>query len=243
MNDKLGVNLISVGTVVEPEEMKGTVAVVFDVLRASSTIVTALASGYRKVYPVVNVDEALQLAGERGTALAGERGGQKITGFPLGNSPLEFCRGPDRGVEVLVLTTSNGTSAIRRACLANKVLVGSILNARAVAWKMLNSGSDIRLVCAGSGGRYSLDDVLGAGFVLAEMLELAGASVEMDDLAETALCLARCYRREPLAGLLASRHGKKLVAMGQEQDLHWCARLNMYDLAPVLEGDYITTVD
>lgn len=235
----MNVKLIPVAAAAEPGDMKDTIAIVFDVLRATSTIVTAMASGYRKVYPVVNVDEALRLAGERGFALAGERGGKKITGFPLGNSPLEFCHGPVGDGDVLVLTTSNGTAAIRKAGDAETVLVGSVLSARAVARAAVSGGKDIRLVCAGTGGRYSLDDVLGAGLVLAEILNMADTAPDMDDLALTALCLARCYRHNPLAGLMDSRHGKKLAAMGLEADLRWCARLNLYDLAPVFNGDYI----
>lgn len=236
----MNIKLIPVASAAGSEAMSGATAVVFDVLRATSTIVTALSSGYRRVYPVVNVNEAMQMARERGFCLAGERGGQKISGFPLGNSPLEFSTGPVAGADILVLTTSNGTAAIRRASTAEKVLTGSIINARAVARAVIGEGRDIVLVCAGSGGLYSLDDILGAGFVLMEIMAAANNAPAMDDQALTALCLARYYKQDPLAGLMDSNHGKKLLGLGLERDLRWCARLNLFELAPVFCGDYIT---
>jgi len=235
----MNITLIPVAPAAGSGLMNGANAVVFDVLRATSTIVTALSSGYRRVYPVVDADEARRMAGERGFSLAGERGGRKISGFPLGNSPLEFCAGPAAGADSLVLTTSNGTAAIRSAAVAEKVLTGSIINARAAARAAVAEGRDIILVCAGSGGLYSLDDVLGAGFVLLEIIDAAARPPEMDDQALAALCLARYYRQDPLAGLMESSHGRKLLGLGLERDLRWCARLNLYDAAPVLYGEYI----
>jgi len=191
------------------------------------------------VYPVVNVDEARLMAQAHGFCLAGERGGQKIPGFPLGNSPLEFCTGPVAGADILVLTTSNGTAAIRSASTAGKVLSDAIINARAVARAVISEGQDIVLVCAGSGGIYSMDDVLGTGFVLMEIISAANNVPAMDDQALTALCLARNYEQDPLAGLMDSRHGKKLLGLGLASDLRWRARLNLYDTAPIFRRTYI----
>jgi len=235
----VNITLLPAAPAVGCEILSGANAVVFDVLRATSTIVTALASGYRRVYPVIDVGEARLRAKEWGFSLAGERGGKRIPGFPLGNSPLEFCAGPAGNPDNLILTTSNGTAAIRSAAAAEKVLIGAIINARAAARAAVAEGRDIVLVCAGSGGSYSLDDILGAGFVLREIINAAEQPPEMDDQALAALCLARYYRQEPLAGLMESRHGKKLLALGLENDLRWCARLNLYDTAPVLHNDYV----
>ena len=235
----MNIKLIPVASAAGSEALDGATAVVFDVLRATSTIVTALSSGYRRVYPVIEVDEAGRMARERGCCLAGERGGRKIPGFPLGNSPLEFSAGPVGGADILVLTTSNGTAAIRSASKAEKVLTGSIINARAAARAAIDEGRDIVLVCAGSNGSYSLDDILGAGFVLMEVIAGANDTPAMDDQALAALCLARYYKHDPLAGLMDSSHGKKLLGLGLENDLRWCARLNLYDTVPILLGDYI----
>jgi len=256
----LQVSLIPVATAADPTALLGTTAIVFDVLRATSTIVTALASGYRKVYPVAEPDTALALAHEHGFILAGERKGEKITGFPHGNSPLEFVNGPDTAYhmpesvagsipsnnelqtsDVLVLTTTNGTKAIRWADHAHKVFTGSLLNARSVAQAALLEGLDISLVCAGTAGRFSLEDTLGAGFVFIEIMQQlnGAASLATDDLPIAAYELARFYCDDPLAGLAAGRHGQKLLRRGRETDLHWCAQLNHYDIAPVFNGNYI----
>lgn len=231
------IKLIPVAASCDITDLAGTTAVVFDVLRATSTIVTALASGFRLVYPVAEASEAWVLAEARGFLLAGERGGEKIAGFPHGNSPLEFSAGPGAGSDALVLTTSNGTGAIHKAAAAACVLTGSLLNARAVAAAVLREGRDVRLVCAGTAGEFSLEDVLGAGFVLVEMEQAAGGLPDMDDLATAAYSLARLYSYDPLAGLRAGRHGKKLLRLGREADLRWCARLNRFDLVPVFTGD------
>ncbi len=264
------VSLIPVAIAANPAVLPGTTAIVFDVLRATSTIVTALASGYRRVYPVADAGTALALANEHGFVLAGERKGDKIAGFPHGNSPLEFIGGPDAAYHMLeinkgssfnsniwktsdelVLTTTNGTKAIRWALSAHKVFTGSLLNARAVAQAALQEGLDISLVCAGTAGRFSLEDSLGAGFVLVEIIrQLSGpasgqpaASINMDDLAIAAYGLARFYHNNPLSGLFAGQHGQKLLRRGREEDLQWCAQLNRYDIAPVFMEEFITISD
>ncbi|KAF1086451.1 putative 2-phosphosulfolactate phosphatase [Sporotomaculum syntrophicum] len=250
------VSLIPVATAANPDVLHETTTIVFDVLRATSTIVTALASGYRRVYPVADAGTALVMAHKHGFVPAGERGGDKIAGFPHGNSPLEFIGGPNVGISndaqkcnVLILTTTNGTKAIRWAESAYKVFTGSLLNARAVAQAVLREGLDVSLVCAGTGGRFSLEDTLGAGFVFMEIMKhLNGedssrlaAGMAVDDLPIAAYELARFYYHDPLSGLMAGRHGQRLLRRGLEDDLRWCAQLNRYDIAPVLSGEFITT--
>ncbi len=228
----MNVEMIPVAAAADPAGLRGTTAVVFDVLRATSTIITALAAGYRCIYPVSGAGEAAALAAGRGYALAGERGGEKIPGFPLGNSPLEFLAGPGDGSDVLVLTTSNGTGAILRSVQAERVLIGAVLNAGAVASAAWREKRDIILVCAGSGGRFALEDALGAGFVAEELVKLASGSLVMDDMTMAVRDLALYYRARPLAGLDLGQHGRKLLTMGREEDLRWCAQLNKYSVVP-----------
>lgn len=233
------IKLIPVADLCNAEELRGTTAIVFDVLRATSTIVTALASGFRRVIPVAEVNDAAKLARDNGFVLAGERGGKKIQGFEHGNSPLEFSSGPQTESNTLVLTTSNGTRAICKAFGADAVFIGSILNARAVALAALNEKRDIYLVCAGTAGNFSLEDALGAGFVLREIIQAMNSKPEMDDLAMASYTMASYYQNEPFLGLAAGRHGKVLLNLGCEEDLHWCAKLNRYDIAPQFNGSYI----
>ncbi|HHW42665.1 MAG TPA: 2-phosphosulfolactate phosphatase [Desulfotomaculum sp.] len=255
------IDVIPVVQSINPEDLAGRTAVVFDVLRATSTMATALTNGCRAVVPVVEVEEARQAAAmleNKGipVLLAGERGGRKVDGFPHGNSPLEFPPEVAAG-KTLVLTTSNGTRALAAAARgARTVLAGSLLNARAVAGELLRLGQDITLICAGSEGRFSLEDTLAAGMVVLELVELISGNrpeegslkllpLDLSDLTVTALHLARAYRDNPRAAFDHSRHGRRLAAMGLADDLDWCARLNVFPVVPVVkpgEGDLLSVI-
>lgn len=225
-------------------ELDGKTAVVFDILRATSTIVTAFQNGCSEVVPMVSVEEATFLGGlgqadvgrkEIDVLVAGERGGQKLEGFPYGNSPLEFTSEVVKGKK-LVLTTTNGTRAISGAAqTAAEILIGSILNARAAAVEVCRKNRDATMVCAGTVERYSLEDTLAAGLVIKEIVDIKvreGVTPILTDLATMAYHLAGVYQDQPLRALYDSLHGQKLLKMGLADDLAWCARLNTIDLVP-----------
>jgi 2-phosphosulfolactate phosphatase len=228
---------------IKKEHLSGQTAIVFDVLRATSTIVTALASGCREVTAVETVTEALSIAQDRPEViLGGERESLLIPGFHLGNSPLEYVK-EKVGGKVVVMTTTNGTRAIRRAAEGSKeVLIGSLLNAGAVAGEALNTGRDIVLICAGTRGEISLEDTVAAGIVIWEVQKLGGGNTVLpgSDLAVAARRLGELYVHNPLQALYDSLHGQKLAGMGLVKDLEWCARLNYYNIVPVLRGGSIT---
>ncbi|RYD06277.1 hypothetical protein N752_05135 [Desulforamulus aquiferis] len=135
----------------------------FDILRASSTISTALANGCKEVIPVIDVEDAFALARqlpEGSFILGGERGAIKVTGFHLGNSPLEYTASVVKDKTVIISTT-NGTKAIRYAAGENgRVFIGSLLNCSSVAKALADLSKDIVLVCAGTRGKFSLEDTL-----------------------------------------------------------------------------------
>ena len=163
-------NVYSTPQMVAPEAMVGGTAVVIDVLRASTTIVRAMEAGAADVIPCVEVEEARRIAGRLPaelTVLGGERGGLPIDGFDLGNSPTEYT--PLRvGGRTVVFTTTNGTRAIDRCRRADRVLVGAFVNATAV-FEELVSAERIHLVCAGTRGQSSLEDLLLAGMLVARL--------------------------------------------------------------------------
>lgn len=243
------IDLVPTAEEIRPQDLAGRTAVVFDVLRATSTMVTALSHGCRGVIPVETVGEARELAARLAAKgepviLAGERGGLKVQDFPCGNSPLEFS--PEAvGGRWLVLTTSNGTRAICRAAeAAGRVLVGSLLNAGAVAGELMKGDGDVVLICAGSGGSFSLEDALAAGVVIAEMgvKDLSCLS----DLAVAALHLARAYAEDFFVAFTHSRHGRKLLHLGREADLRWCARKDAYAVVPAVKkgnGFWLVQID
>jgi 2-phosphosulfolactate phosphatase len=196
-------------------------AVVVDVLRATSTIAQALASGYRRVLCCAEIDQAREVREHLGEGvLAGERRAVAIPGFELGNSPREFVT---PRAETLVLTTTNGTRAIVAAAAnADAVLVGSLLNLDAVAAAARARDDNVEIVCAGVDGRFALDDAYCAG----RIAELLGSA--RSDAAESAVRVARSFANAGEALQLSENpHGKSL-----EEDLTWCARENVVDVVP-----------
>lgn len=236
-------DVISTTTGIKEEKLLGKTAIVLDVLRATSTIVTAMACGCREVRPLDTVEEALLAAQKRPEfILGGERESTKIPGFHLGNSPLEYTPEKVAG-KVVVLTTTNGTRAIHRAASGSRaVLIGSILNAGAVAREALKIGRDIVFICAGTKDQFSLEDTAAAGIIMVELYSLrAGNSVlPCSDLTVAAWRLGEFYIHNPLQALYDSLHGQKLADMGLAEDIEWCARLNYYDIVPVYRSGIIT---
>src|SRR5262249_8185995 len=135
---------------VEPHELTGKTVVVIDVLRATTTIIHALASGAREVLPFLEIGEAQQKATEVGetAVLGGERGGKPIPGFDLGNSPAEYTPDKVRG-KTVVFTTTNGTRAMLRCHAAQRVLVGAFVNFSAVC-REVGGEQELAFVCAGT---------------------------------------------------------------------------------------------
>lgn len=216
------------------EAVEAHTAIVVDVLRATSTIAQALASGYSRVLCCSEIDEARALRAERGEGLlAGERKCVKIPGFDLGNSPREF--GEPLG-ETVVLTTTNGTRALAAAAQrCELVLAGALVNLGAVVVTAREAGGDVVIVCAGVLGRFAMDDAYVAGRLVEE---LAG---EPTDAAEAA---ARLRATFPCAGegLRASQSARNLVEAGLEADIDWCARESMLAVVPRVTGSEGTSV-
>jgi 2-phosphosulfolactate phosphatase len=204
-----------------PEEvLEAPSAVVVDVLRATSTIAQALASGYQRVYCCREVDDALALRERLGEGLlGGERSAVQIEGFDLGASPREVLE--PRG-QTLIYSTTNGTRAVLAAAAAcGEVLLGSLLNLNAVAGALRE---DCVIVCAGFQGRFALDDAYCAG----RIVELLGAE-DVTDAAKASLVLARAFP-SALDGLLARTYGPP----GLEEDIRFCAQENTVDIVPRL---------
>jgi 2-phosphosulfolactate phosphatase len=202
--------------------------IVVDVLRATSTIVQALASGYERVLCCAEVEEARALrAGRDDGVLAGERLSVRIPGFDLGNSPREFTN-PD-GTTV-ILTTTNGTRAIvAAAARCERVFAGSLLNLDAVVAAAREAGDDVAVICAGVEGEFAMDDAYCAGR-LAEAL--AG---EASDAADAAMRIAHSFA-SPVEGLTASQSARNLGEGSLFEDVEWCARESVCDVVPQFVG-------
>lgn len=207
------------------EEVSAPVGIVVDVLRATSTMTQALASGYRRVLCCSEVDEARAVAAAEGDCvLAGERGTVRIDGFDLGNSPREFLE-PLAGT--VVLTTTNGTRLLLAAAeRCRQVLVGSLLNLAAVVAEARAAGAeDVAVLCAGVKGELALDDAYCAGRIAAA---LGG---EPADSAAAAIRLAATFATHE-EGLDASQSARNLHRSGLHADIAWCARESALDVVP-----------
>lgn len=232
---------------VPDQELAGSTVVVVDLLRASTTICQALASGAREVVPLVHVSEALEAA--RGAdrleiVLGGERGGRPIDGFDLGNSPSEYTREAVAGRRVL-FTTTNGSRALWHARLAERVLVGAIVNLSAVVASVKDCPR-VDVLCAGTDGNEIREDILAAGAIVHQLCATAAGESHLNDHAIAArqawdelLTAAHAAKRAPsdqLAHELRdTQGGRNLLAIDLEGDLADCAQIDALRVVPELD--------
>jgi len=225
-------------TMVAPARLATKNAVVIDVLRASTSMVTALANGAKLIIPCDSVEKAFLLKSQLGsdhTLLAGERKGFIVAGFDMGNSPLEFT--PEKVKDkTIVFTTTNGSRAVLSAAKAEHVLVAALVNLSAVVKFLLKDGRDAVLLCAGKEGNFSLEDSVCAGAIIAGLSEKA--DVELDDCAKTVSVL---YRRNQnfLKLLKESEHGQYLARAGITADFEPASEVDKYPLVPVFKNNKI----
>jgi 2-phosphosulfolactate phosphatase len=213
-------------------------AVVIDVIRATTTIVTAFRQGARSVSPVAGVDEARRARESVPRALlAGERGGRCLPGFDLGNSPREFTPEAVRGRDI-ILTTSNGTKTLRAVQEGRSVAIGALLNRAAIGRWLLARAEDALIVCSGYEGVFSLEDAVCAGAVV-DVLARGGAAVTLGDGARASRVLW-AHHAHDLPGLLrGTGWGRHIVEIGLGADLDVCAQLDTTDVVPVMTGGRI----
>lgn len=216
-----------------PDSHYPDVALVIDVLRATTTAVTLLEHGAAQLLLMRTPEEVLALRpAYPDLLLAGERGGLMVPGFDLGNSPLEVPGQAVAGRSV-VMTTTNGTGAAWQAAqTARHVFLAALVNAHAVARHALAvANEEIAIVCAGTDGRVGLDDVYTAG-VIAEYLVALG-DFQVDDGARIALTMRR-GGGDPREALLNSGHGLTLQRLGLGADIEHAAQLSTSRLIPTL---------
>ena len=231
-------------------DLSGTTCVVFDVLRATSSIITALANGAAAVVPVGTIEEALaERTTDPAVLLAGERDGFRITSkltgnidFDFGNSPREF-QNPAIRAKRIVITTTNGTRALRACHGAKEILVGTFLNRSKVATHLRNSGAtDLLLVCSGTYEEASYEDLLGAGAVADSVWDLY-ASGHVTDSAQMARNLFRAAKSDLLGAMGYSQNGRRLLGIPElRDDVAFCLKQDAFPiLAQLDQSGTITT--
>lgn len=216
---------------IDQHNLAGKIAVVVDIFRATSCMVTGLSSEVKAIYPVATIDECLAL-GTKGMIMAGERGGQKIEAFDIGNSPFDYQSDKVKDREVAVSTT-NGTLAISKSGEAKEVLIGAFLNLAATINYLKEKGQDILIHCAGWKGTPNLEDTLYAGALIHELGEVEATN----DSAFIALSLYHKHEDNLERAGKASAHAKRLAGFGITRDISFCMKKNVYDTVIYQEGE------
>jgi 2-phosphosulfolactate phosphatase len=214
--------------------LAGRVALVIDVLRASTTVVAACAAGCRQVIPVADAESARERARRHpggGALLAGERGGEPIAGFDLGNSPLEYTAARVGG-RTIILTTTNGTAAMIAAAGADAAGVAALINLDAAIRWAVAQGRDITMLCSGETGRLSLEDAVCAGLLVDRLA--AEGPIDTTDGAMAALRVGQYYARDLSRLHRDSTWARKLTRAGRDADLAVCLAMTGVDTVPVL---------
>ncbi len=235
--------------------LAGGTAVIIDILRASSTIITALHNGAKCVVPCGTPDEA-RLIREKSNGesvlLGGERGGVLIDGFDCGNSPTEYAASRVAG-KTIVFTTTNGTRALLKAAAAETILIGAFVNRQAVVDRLHADQRPVHLVCAGTDGEITGEDVLFAGAVV-EALQQRHASGRLTAQRWTlndCAVIARGFWRQSVganslvggdenlsagieAAMRVTHGGRNLIELGYDNDISLCSAVDCIDRVPML---------
>jgi len=232
---------VSLAPATLPQTMKrfadGVVTyVVVDILRASTTICTALANGAKEVIPFGEVEEA-RAAHERDewldALLCGERGAKKLDGFDLGNSPADYT--PETvGGRSLLFASTNGSVALSNAPKNSTVLVGGLANLTAVADKIAELGQTTVIACSGRVGQFSLEDAVGAGAIISKLWERVDGLELVDDGAMAAQAIWDQYKEDPSRVMWQCRHGVYLIEVGFGSDLTLCSAVDSHAVVPVM---------
>lgn len=228
---------------VDGASLAESTVVVIDVVRATTTIIEALANGARAIFPTESTEDAVRLAqslGREDSILCGERKGEKVEGFDLGNSPAEFTREVVEDKK-LVMSTTNGTRALTIAQEGERVLPCALTNLGAVAAE-LASVERISVICAGREDSFSLDDALCVGHLIQRILDArdeGDEEPELNDASRAARALAQA--RKPTKRVLSlAAGGRAVIEIGLEEDLAICADVDRHDIVVEMSDQQIT---
>lgn len=217
-----------------PDEISGgniDIAVVIDVLRATTVITKALAMGASSIITVVTVEEAWQTKRKKPDfLLAGERKGLKIDGFDFGNSPMEITEERVFNKNIIT-TTSNGTKAINAVNDSNKVLLASFINLKAVVNYLNAANGNIKIVCSGTDNKPTFEDTICAGGIVNGLSENKITPTNSAKIARETYIENGADIKSSM--LNKSSHARYLTSIGYGDDVDFCAKMNLYDIVPL----------
>ncbi len=207
--------------------------VVIDVLRASSSIITALSNGASEIIPVATIEFAVKVSGGMfggKSLLGGERNTKMIDGFAIGNSPLEYAQ---KLVEnkYIVFFSTNGSKAIVKAKFSKNLFISSFNNLSAVAKHLIELNENVEILCAGNNNLFSLEDSVCSGMLINKMVKM-NSKTELSDSSLAALAMYEKFGANIYEMLKNTEHGKKLIANGFEGDIEYCSRCDITNNIP-----------
>jgi len=221
--------------------LRDQTVVVLDVLRAGTSIATALSNGAKEIIPVNTVERAVKISGSlfgdhilRG----GERNGRMIEGFDLGNSPLEYTKERVDG-KAIIYSTTNGSRAIDKARYARDVAVGAFVNLSSLLGFLRDADRDVVILCSGNNGKFCMEDSVCGGMLLHALSESAGDELVMTDSALAAVALYKSFGRSIPKMIRASEYGKYLMGIGFSEDIEYCAAVDSLPILPQLVGNVV----
>lgn len=223
---------------IKESKIAGKTAIVIDMLRATSVIVTALNNGCKQVIPFLTIEEAVNFSKENRQAyiLGGERKAVKIEGFDGSNSPLEYTRELVKN-KTLIMTTTNGTRAINGCKKANNILIGALINAAAVAKKALELNQDIVIVNAGTDGQFSMDDFICSGYIIDNITNNA-KDVYLTDISTTAHYVYSS-NKDIIGFIKNATHYKRIQELELYEDLKYCCQKDIIEIVPEFKNGII----
>jgi 2-phosphosulfolactate phosphatase len=238
------VKLYFTPTPLSEAKVRGRIAVVIDVLRASTSICTALMNGCREVIPVASVGDAAAMRAnldrER-VLVCGEREGIKVEGFDLGNSPAEYSEEVVQN-KALIFASTNGSRAILKCSPAYAAYVCGFVNMSAIVDTIKSQGKDIAIICAGKQGNFSLEDTDCGGAVIDRLMESGGDYVISNDAAQVALMLYKNRSGSIESVVKQADHARYLMSIGFGEDVVTSSTLDTCPVIPVLSGNKVVDV-
>ena len=216
--------IISADDIIE-SKLENKIAVVIDMFRATSVIVTALNNGCEEVIPFLTIEETLESSEElkrEEYILGGERRAVKIDGFDLSNSPLEYTKEVVEDKKVLI-TTTNGTRTLTKSNSAKRIIIAAMINAKAVSDKLLEINEDVVIINAGTNGNFSMDDYICSGYIINEMLKVDN-NIELTDISKTANMIYE-NNRDIISYVKEATHYSVMKSLELDNDIEYCCLL------------------
>lgn len=228
---------------IQPDVIKERLAVIIDVLRASTSIITALANGCEGIIPTSEIEEAKRIAKKfspHSVLLAGERNEMPIPGFDLSNSPLEYTANRVAGKKI-IFTSNNGSKLFDYISFAQKTVVAGFVNVTMLSDFIVQNRSDIVILCAGKNEQFGMEDAVCGGMIIDKIANATTSSLILNDGAMAAQTLYQCHARNITAMLYQTSHGKRLIELGHHEDITTCGQIDSVEIIPILSQNKLVS--